>query len=171
MELTNLPMFGLMRQRLGWLTQRQTVLTRNIANADTPEYSAQDLKEFDFKEVLRQFRGGRRNSIAVKTTNPKHLSGPASRGGSTGNFKQVAERRPYETAPDGNSVILEEQMVKMNENTINHSTMTRLYRKHMQMFRSVVTGLVNDLVVVIENTDTQGKKTLLDRIWVEVTYN
>ena len=32
-------------------------------------------------------------------------------------------------------------------------------------------GLVNDLKVMFENTDTQGKKALLDNIWLEVTFS
>ncbi len=133
MQLNKLPMFDLIQQRLGWLNQRHQVLSQNIANADTPKYRAQDLKLFDFKSVLQK-SGSPRMRIAV--TNSMHMTGLGGQGNSA--FKQITDRKPYETAPDGNSVVLEEQMVKMNENTINHSTMTRLYQKHMQMFRSVL---------------------------------
>ena len=52
MELTDLPMFGLLRNRMNWLGQRQEVLAQNVANADTPNYSSRDLKAFDFRQVL-----------------------------------------------------------------------------------------------------------------------
>ena len=135
MQLNKLPMFELMQQRLSWLNQRQRVLTQNIANSDTPAYRSQDIKAFDFKNILNQSKGGSQH-MNVAVTNQRHMTGLISQGG--GDFKQVTDRKPYETAPDGNSVVLEEQMVKMNENTIDHSTMTRLYQKHMQMYRSVI---------------------------------
>ena len=44
---------------------------------------------------------------------------------------------PYETAPDGNAVVIEEQMVKMNETVTDHNLMTQIYKKQMQMFKAV----------------------------------
>ena len=31
--------------------------------------------------------------------------------------------------------------------------------------------LARNLLIVVENQDSQGKKAVLDRLWVEVTYN
>jgi flagellar basal-body rod protein FlgB len=135
MELTDLPMFGLVRQRMSWLNQRQTVLSQNIANADTPNYRARDLKAFDFKDVVREHSRAARG-IAMASTNASHLRGAGNR--AQGAFKETDVRRPYETAPDGNQIVLEEQMAKMNETNINHNLMTELYRKQLRMFRSVM---------------------------------
>lgn len=134
MELTNLPMFGFMRERLNWLNQRQEVVAQNIANADTPKYQGRDIKEIKFDDVMRQ---NRRNDLQVnvRRTDPNHIEGRKRSGNG---FKESDVRRPYETAPDGNAVVLEEQMVKMNETSINHNAMTQLYRKHMSMFKSVI---------------------------------
>ena len=138
MELTDLPMFGLMRRRLDWLNQRQQVIAQNVANADTPKYSSHDLKDFDFRAELR--RNGKKNAgptpVNMTVTDPKHIARAAGKG--TGDFKVSQDRRPYETAPDGNQVVLEEQMVRMNETQADHGTMTQLYRKHMAMLKSVV---------------------------------
>ncbi len=38
MDLNKVSLFGMMKQRLAWLGQRQEVLAQNIANADTPGY-------------------------------------------------------------------------------------------------------------------------------------
>jgi len=137
MELTDLPMFGLVRRRMSWLNQRQQVLSQNIANADTPKYRSHDLKKFDFKEVIRDHNRPTRG-VAMWATNAKHLS--AGSRGRQGPFKESDNVRPYETAPDGNQIVLEEQMVKLNETRINHNMMTELYRKQLRMFRSVVRG-------------------------------
>ena len=44
MNLGNLNVFSAATVKMGWLNQRQTVLAQNIANADTPNYRAKDLK-------------------------------------------------------------------------------------------------------------------------------
>lgn len=45
MNLKSMPLFGLMGRRMAWLTQRQMVLSQNIANADTPGYKPKDLRK------------------------------------------------------------------------------------------------------------------------------
>ena len=139
MDITNLPMFGLIKERMSWVGQRQQVIAQNIANADTPNYRARDIKEFDFKKSLREHAPKNANGggISMRVTHPMHMSGG---GGASSSVASSAARKPYETAPDGNSVILEEQMVKMNEAAVQHSTMVGLYRKHLSMIKSVVRG-------------------------------
>ena len=134
MELTNLPIFGLIRQRMNWLNQRQEVIAQNVANADTPDYLAQDLKAFDFKNVIRQNRP-KTQRVAINITKPTHIN--ASRGQNSGPFREIDVRSPYEPAPSGNQVILEEQMIKMYETVTNHNLITQIYRKQLAMFRTV----------------------------------
>ena len=134
MELTNLPVFGLIRQRMNWLNQRQEVIAQNVANADTPDYPSRDLKAFDFKNVIRQNRP-KTQRVAVNLTKPTHI--PGSQGQNSSPFKEIDVRRPYETALDGNQVVLEEQMIKMNETVTNHSLITQIYRKQLAMFKTV----------------------------------
>ena len=52
MDITNLPMFGLIKERMNWVGQRQQVIAQNIANADTPEYRAREIKKFDLDHRL-----------------------------------------------------------------------------------------------------------------------
>lgn len=139
MELTDLPMYGLLRRRMDWLNQRQTVLSQNIANADTPKYKSHDLKKFDFKDVIREHKSSSKR-FAMSATNAAHIAGGSASGRAQGPFKENNGSRPYETAPDGNQIVLEEQMVKMNETQINHSMMTELYRKQLRMLRTVMRG-------------------------------
>src|SRR5690349_5580690 len=48
MDFSKLPLFSMISQRIGWLSERQKVLAENVANADTPNYKARDLKPQDF---------------------------------------------------------------------------------------------------------------------------
>ena len=134
MELTNLPMFGLLRSRMNWLGQRQEVLAQNVANADTPNYSSHDLKAFDFRQVVND-SGRDQPSVALRRTNVAHIQDGSA--GGRGNFVSGEVRDPYETAPDGNAVVIEEQMVKMNETVTNHNLITQIYKKQMLMFKAV----------------------------------
>ena len=138
MELTKLPVFGLMRERMNWLNQRQGVIAQNVANADTPKYPSQDLKAFDFRDVIRQ-NSPKSRQVSVMMTKPAHIPGSRGQRGPS-SFKEENVRRPYETAPDGNQVVLEEQMIKMNETVTNHNLITRIYRKQLSMFRTVTRG-------------------------------
>lgn len=127
MDFNATTLFGNMKKKLAWLTQRQEVLAKNIANADTPGYSARDLKPIDFKKEVRRTHG-----LKMDVTSPVHLAGFSR---DTSDFVAGKERRPYETAPAGNSVIIEEQMQKLNETGTTHRLMTELYKKNLNMFK------------------------------------
>ena len=134
MELDKLTLFSAVKGRLKWLTQRQEVLAQNIANSDTPKYKASDLKAFEFKDVLR-----RENSqVQMAVTDSSHQPGARRR---IRDFAEQVERNPYETSPNGNSVVLEEQLAKMNETHTKHQLVTQLYKKHLTMITTAVRGM------------------------------
>ncbi len=131
MDLNKTSLFGAVKSRLQWLTQRQTVLSQNIANADTPKYKARDLKPLDFDGVIKR----QTQSLRLNVTSASHLKGQVR---NVGEFAVGEERKPYETAPAGNSVILEEQMNKVNETAISHKIMNDLYRKNIDMIKIAI---------------------------------
>ncbi len=127
MDLNKLSLFGMVKKRMDWLTQRQEVLSQNIANADTPGYKARDLKGLDFKKLI----GRQRRNLNMATTKPGHIAGRQKR---ETEFSNEKSRDTYETAANGNSVVLEEQMAKLNETGIAHRLATQLYKKNLSMF-------------------------------------
>lgn len=129
MDAASPELFGAIKQRLSWLGQRQEVLARNIANSDTPGYRPRDLKPFGFSGML----GKPRQAVAMAATEAGHLSG---RRRDPETFASRRDRSPYETAPAGNAVVLEEQMAKINETTVSHQLATGLYRKHLAMIKT-----------------------------------
>jgi flagellar basal-body rod protein FlgB len=50
----------------------------------------------------------------------------------------VADRDTGETKPDGNNVVLEEQMLKMGQVQSDYATMTGIYRKQMGLLKSAI---------------------------------
>ena len=131
MDFDTISLFGAMKKRVAWLTQRQEVISQNIANSDSPGYRAKDIKAFSFKKAL----GSETRQIAMARTRRDHLSGQVR---SVRDFRVAEEKKPYETSPSDNSVILEEQMMKLGETGINHRLTTELYRKHLGMFRTAI---------------------------------
>ena len=58
MDLPDVPLMAMLRERMNWLHQRQDVLSENVANADTPNYVARDLKPLDFEQTLSGVSSG-----------------------------------------------------------------------------------------------------------------
>lgn len=133
MELEKLTLFSAVKSRMSWLTQRQEVLSQNIANADTPKYRATDLKPFQFKEILRN----EKIQLNMDVTDASHQPGRRKR---IRDFAEKQVRQPFETAPNGNNVIIEEQMAKVNETQTKHRLVTQLYKKHLGMITMAVRG-------------------------------
>lgn len=127
MDLFQLKLFQRMSERMGWLGARQGVLAQNIANADTPHYVPHDMKALKFVDHLNETA-----PIVQARTDPLHMSGSTSRSAS---IDDQTTRKQYETAPVGNSVVLEEQMVKLADAQHSYQLMTSLYRKHVEMLK------------------------------------
>ncbi len=128
MEIGNLSLFSVFKKRMAWLSHRQEILAQNIANSDTPGYKARDIKAFKFEDLIRRENAG----LSMSATEKNHLRGRPKR---VRDFAETEDRKPFETSPNGNSVVLEEQMAKMNENSISHNLVSQLYKKHMGMIR------------------------------------
>ena len=129
MDLNKINLISAMSKKMGWLSQRQSVLAENIANADTPAFAPKDLVPFDPK------RGATANKLAMANTSPMHRVGA---GGLNSGAAAVAQKKPYEAAPAGNSVVIEEQMMKLSQTQADHSQIVNLYRKHIDMLKTAI---------------------------------
>lgn len=118
---------------MDWLGQRQTVLAQNVANADTPHYKPQDLTERSFLQAMRssESRG------APGKTHAHHIDTAMN---APRDPRQREQKERYETAPSGNAVVLEEQLVQVQETQMQYAALTSLYSKQMLFFRLALTG-------------------------------
>jgi flagellar basal-body rod protein FlgB len=129
MDLGRIPLFAALQKRMGWLAERQTVLAENVANADTPNYVAQDLKPADFGTLL----GHAGAPLTLVATQPGHLM---PRGAAAGAFK--TEKVPGERSLDGNGVSLDREMMKVSQTASDYALMTNLYRKHLNLLKTAI---------------------------------
>ena len=127
MDLFQLKLFQRMSERMGWLGARQEVLAQNISNADTPHFVPRDMKALNFTDHLTQV-----TPITQARTDPMQLTGTTTPENTIDDQKT---KKQYETAPVGNSVVLEEQMVKLADAQASYQLMTNLYRKHVDLLK------------------------------------
>ena len=134
MDLTSLKLFKMAETRMDWAAQRQKVLSQNIANADTPSYRATDVKPLDFKQVLR---GQMAAPVQVSRTDPNHLKGTIPEQES---FRNVTQNKTFEESPDGNEVIVEEQMQKVDDTRSAYDAAVTIMQANIKMLSEAVKG-------------------------------
>jgi flagellar basal-body rod protein FlgB len=122
----------MMSKRLVWLGKRQEVIAQNIANSDTPHFKARELKAQSFKEALS---AGAPGPVRMVATQVNHMAGqvPAAKS----EFKDVPDK-DAEVSISGNSVALEDQMMKVAQTAMNHQLTVNLYRKHVAMIKTAL---------------------------------
>ena len=102
--MTPIHLFNVVSQHNHWLSVRQATIAGNIANANTPGYKALDVEPFEM--AMEQAR------LAMAATNPAHMT-PAAAGNAPAPGVRKAE--PWEVTHSGNSVSLEQELIKAGE--------------------------------------------------------
>ena len=130
MDVGKLPFFQLMKHHFDYIGQRQRVLADNLANVDTPGYKSQDIMSFDEKNFGRMLS----QKLSLATTNVRHMTGSDRMGA----FRQEHDGAPWEIARSGNTVILEDQIMRMNDNRGAHRLTSDVYSKQLGMLRTAL---------------------------------
>jgi flagellar basal-body rod protein FlgB len=133
MELTDIPLLSMLRERMTWLNQRQDVLTQNVANVDTPGFVARDLKPVDFDHELKQAQSPMRSAGQLAVTDPRHISTTATTNGFQNFYVRDAEANP-----NGNSVSLEQEMIKVSDTQAQFQAASNLYAKTITMMKTAI---------------------------------
>jgi flagellar basal-body rod protein FlgB len=134
----------MLKGRLGYLGDREKVLSENIANASTPNYAPKDMKPFAFKAAMdEQASGGLTGGVqmagvqaagggGMAITQPQHLA--LSRKSVT-HGKVAKGQNDSEVTLDGNAVVLEEQMIKLTESRMDYEAAIGFYQKSLGLLR------------------------------------
>ena len=133
MAFADLSLLGILKTKMNWHQSRQSVLAHNVANADTPDFRPSDLKPMNTRERVRapQLAG-----VNAARTHQAHFDGriisPSGNGfGSDG-------AKGWETTPGGNSVVLEEQMIKVSANQFDFQVASSLYARSLGLLKTAV---------------------------------
>ena len=137
MRADDISVLNVLKQALGYHSDRQRVIADNVANANTPNYTPRDVSRSEFERAVEKAQQGAQPGrtgpapVAASTTHSAHIEGRAV---STRDLR--TERAPdSETTINGNSVVLEEQMVRANENRMRFETALGLYNKSLSLIR------------------------------------
>jgi flagellar basal-body rod protein FlgB len=131
MAIADFPALAALRTRMQWHQQRQRVLAENIANSDTPNFKPRDLVEPKFNAPVSP--GGVTGALAMVRTDPGHMT--ASGGGNDA----FADRKMFtETRPAGNSVSMEDEMMKVAANQMDYQAATTLYSKSLGLIKTAI---------------------------------
>lgn len=122
-----LQLFDLAFRQNEWLAQRQSVISENVANANTPGYKAKDVESFE--DVMRR-------SVPMATTNPEHLKAPDD--GTIPENENDPDKA--EVLVSGNDVSLEQEFLKSGEVMQNYSMNTQILKTFNNMLLSVTKG-------------------------------
>jgi flagellar basal-body rod protein FlgB len=126
----DLPLVGMLKQRMSWHEQRQGVLSQNIANADTPGYKTRDLRELSFPELVGKNGVA---GVALAATDAGHI-GP-NRGADAARSERV---KPFEVTPQGNAVVLEDEVLRVTQNVQDYQMVADLYSRGLGMLKMAV---------------------------------
>jgi flagellar basal-body rod protein FlgB len=119
--------FGVHEQALGMRSQRMEVLARNIANADTPQFKAQDI---DFRKVLSDTQ-----TSALQTTHSNHVSTDK-----TDPKNGLMYRVPFNVAFDGNTVELPVEQAKYGQSAADYQATLSILESRISGIRKALRG-------------------------------
>ena len=108
--------------------QRMEVLSRNIANADTPNFKAQDL---DFRNALKNAN----STTSIKATHQNHISNNAFKGSA-----EMVYTVPFNSSVDGNTVELSVEQAKYGKAAAQYQATLRFLEGEISGIRKALRG-------------------------------
>ena len=133
MAINDLPVLSALRTKMQWHQERQRVLAENVSNANTPNFKPSDLVEPKFDNKGANV-GGAMGSLGMMRTSATHIS--VSGGGPS--FRGDGGKSAFLTKPAGNSVNLEDQMLKVSANQMDYAAATSLYTRSLGLLKTAI---------------------------------
>lgn len=105
-----------LKHRMEFLIERQGVVSSNVANASTPGYLSKDIS---FERLVNT------QGMKMATTNGGHIAGKPISG------KHKVSEDTTHIRHDGNSVKMDQEMLKLQDIQMNYRLATELYKKQV----------------------------------------
>jgi flagellar basal-body rod protein FlgB len=148
MDFSKIPLFQGLVQKMGWLAQRQEVLARNIANANTPGFKPKDIEKPDFSALLESqgldggvsFGGAGVQpavSVPLMVTDPRHLQAAPGDEETTAKEVDIAQKDAPKRI-SGNAVVLENELMKVSKTAMDYELSTNIYKRYVAMFKMAI---------------------------------
>ena len=120
-------MFDILFEKLQYLSLKQNVISSNIANASTPNFTGKRLEQFKQNKIRRK------NFLSILTTNNQHISN---------NSREINRKFKVHNSSDtpkinGNNINLESEMMSLYENSVEHQKAASIYSKMSGMIKFI----------------------------------
>ena len=122
---------GINEAALTLRSKRSELLAANLANADTPNYKAQDI---DFQSLLSECQNPR-DAAALETTRSNHIGGDNALANPSPMY-----RTPMQPAVDGNTVDTEVEKAAFMENSLQYQATLRFIDGSIKTLRTAIRG-------------------------------
>jgi len=131
MSISDFPVLSALRTKMQWHQERQSVLSENVANSDTPNFRPRDLvaPKFNAAGLPTESMG----TLPMMRTSAAHMTAS----GEADSF-DVNKRVGFETRPAGNAVSLEEEMMKVSANQMDYAAVSELYSKSLGLLKTAL---------------------------------
>ncbi|WP_461205745.1 flagellar basal body rod protein FlgB [Clostridium sp. DL1XJH146] len=130
-NIVNNNTYDLLKSSLDAVNLRQSVISNNISNVNTPNFKA---SRVSFEDKLKAAIG--EGTLSLTGNNEKHIG--------TGNIEnidaEVLQDKDLKVNEDGNSVDIEKEMVDMASNQILYNALVQQVNKKLSNLSYVVTG-------------------------------
>ena len=124
---------GISPQVLALRSQRMNLLSANIANAETPNYKAQDI---DFRAALAQANSAQ-DATRLHATQANHMTGFEDQMGVDANIKY---RQPSTLNPNGNTVESHREHAEFMDNALKYQASLNLLDSRIKGLRGAIKG-------------------------------
>lgn len=123
MGVGSVPLMEALKTRMQWHQSRQKLLAENVANADTPKFQPHDLRA--------PAMPGAGSPLAM--THSGHLTIDGTPSGF-----DPRDPKKFERTPSGNSVNLEDEMMKVAQNQSDYQLAASLYSKSLSLMKIAI---------------------------------
>jgi flagellar basal-body rod protein FlgB len=121
-------LFDIASSQARWLELRQTTIATNVANANTPGFKARDVEPFN--KILDGM------PVTLAVTSPSHMQISTTEA----ETRAASKKDSWEIVHSGNSVSLEQEMIKGGEVNRDYSMNAAIVRSFHRMLLSGMKG-------------------------------
>ncbi|MBF8246491.1 MAG: flagellar basal body rod protein FlgB [Rickettsia sp.] len=122
--------FDLTKKKLHHFSDRHKILSKNIANVNTPNYKAEDINLSKDSKIFKK----KINNFKLLRTSKMHFSGK--------NYleqkRRVKKVSTSETKPNGNNVSIEEELPKISQNSNEYNSALKIYSTLNTLISTVI---------------------------------
>jgi flagellar basal-body rod protein FlgB len=123
---------NLLFKNLEFRSERQKVISANIANINTPGFKTKDVS---FEQELQNVKN--KNDLQLKVTHKNHIATEIV-SGKPMNKPEIFELEGLEEQNDGNNVNLDHQISEMSKNAVLHDAISKSIKKDSTWFKMMV---------------------------------